>query len=142
MPDNIQINNLKEDQVLKISVEKKQPEDQEEQYELPYRVIGDRRNQKGKQKGFPLIKVLMTLTVPEQWFFDLIYDHLNYLTNISTIPRNNLTKTDLNKMSIAYKILNQKNLVKRVSPNRYMVNPDAIIYSKRYSQNKTIWDQL
>ena len=144
MSNDIQITNLNKDQILKVIVEDRQPNDNldTQQYELPYRMVGDGRMQKGTHQGYPFIKILMTLTVPEQWFFELVYDHLNYLTNIAIIPSKNLSKTELNKLSIAYKNLNQKNLVKRVSPHRYMVNPDAIIYINRYSQNKKLWDQL
>lgn len=112
------------------------------QYQLPFRVVGDSRELKGTEKGFPFIKTLLSLSAPEQWFFSLIYENMDYRNNISIVISKSFSRTEVNKISSAYKLLNRKNLVKRVSPNKYMVNPDALIYSKNYLQNKNLWEQL
>ena len=133
----------REDEEIIIRTKKKdKSSDDDQKYSLPYKMVGDFRMSQGVQKGYGFIDVLLTMSTPEQWFFKLLKDHLDYRNNIATIPSQSFNKTQTNKLSLAYKSLNQKELVKRVSPHRYMINPDAIINPKTYEQNKLLWDQL
>jgi hypothetical protein len=104
--------------------------------------VGRQTMKSGNTTGYPLIKVLLSLTKGEQWLYGLIHEHMDYTTNKAYFPKNLITKVERPKLSIAYKALNEKDLVKRVSNGVYMVNPDAVIYPQSYARVKAEWDEL
>lgn len=52
------------------------------------------------------------------------------------------TKTEANRLSRAYKDMNQKNLVKRVEPAHYLINPSAIIPIRTYPEVLSHWESV
>ena len=110
--------------------------------QVPHRYVGETWMVRGKPKGYSYTDVLLTLSGPEQWLFKMIKDNVDYRNNIAVVVSSTLSKTEANKLFSAYKLLNQKDLVRRVGPNRYMVNPDAFVNLENHEQNKLLWDQL
>lgn len=107
----------------------------------PYQVRRD-HNHAPVMKGYPFISVLLTFNKGEQWFYGLLHSELDYTNNIAQIKSSSLSKSDLPKMSKAFKSLCAQGLVKRVRKELYMVNPDAVIHPTYYEAMKKKWDSL
>ena len=108
----------------------------------PFTGVGREYYAGGKVLGYPLIAVLLAFNKGEQWFYGLIHSNLDYTNNTAHIPSSSLSKSDLPKMSIAYKSLKAKGLVKRIRKELYIVNPDALIHPNFYDAIKLKWNSL
>ena len=97
---------------------------------------------KGKMMGIPLTELYMDFNKEEQWFYKIIWQALNFKTNQATVLQGELSKHESNKVSSAYQSLKQKDLVRRVRKEVYMINPNAIIYPETQADNIKIWDSL
>lgn len=114
----------------------------------PFTAVG-RSYQKGLDSnrdkimvGYPFISVLLAFNKGEQWFYGLLHSELDYTNNIAQVLSSSLSKSDLPKMSKAFKSLCEKGLVKRVRKELYIVNPDAVIQPTYYEAIKKKWDSL
>ena len=97
---------------------------------------------KGKQMGIPLTEMYMDFNKEEQWFYKMLWQALNFKTNQATIAQKELSKHESNKLSSAYQSLKQKQLVRRVRQEVYMINPNAVIYPETQADNIKLWDSL
>jgi hypothetical protein len=108
----------------------------------PYIAISRKGLFKGKQMGIPLTEMYMDFNKAEQWFYKKLWQNLNYKTNQATVIQSELTKSESNALSAAYTSLKEKDLVKRVRKEVYMINPRAVIYPDTQQENIQIWDSL
>jgi DNA-binding transcriptional regulator YhcF (GntR family) len=56
--------------------------------------------------------------------------------------KSSFPKTELNRLSQAYQSLSKKGLVKRLRKEHYLINPDALFYSKTYKEVKQRWESI
>jgi hypothetical protein len=126
------------DEVVTVTTTKKNKSD----YLPPFIMCGDKRMHKNKVAGYPYTDTLLSMSKAEQWFFKLIKANLNYKNNISIIRSSAFNRTELNKISLAFKLLKEKGLIKKTKKEHYIVNPDAIIYPPNYGLIKEVWDNL
>ena len=62
----------------------------------------------------------------EVWFFCLLALSFDGNTGVSNLSWRRFTKTEQNKLSLAYKELAKHNMVYRIRPKVYLVNPKLI----------------
>lgn len=108
----------------------------------PFSCISRQGLYRGKLMGIPLTELYMDFNKEEQWFYKMIWKALNFKTNQAVIEQSKLTKHESNKLSSAYQSLKQKDLVKRVCKETYMINPNAVIYPDTQTENIKLWDSL
>jgi len=102
-----------------------------------------------KENTKNLLQQLGDMTAAERWFFLLVEKHMDYSTNSACIPSTSLTHSQMNIKTIAFKSLKEKNLIKRIKREHYMINPDIIIPlgikpngNEIYPDVKDVWDAL
>ena len=76
------------------------------------------------------MKEILKFNKGEQWMMGIIFeDGENH--NLQCVIRGKaLSKTDKNKLSVAYKSLREKDIIRRVKREYYMVNPTFLVPSK------------
>lgn len=92
-------------------------------------------------EAYPLIDTLLDLSKPEAWFMKMLFKSHQSKTGISNIPYSNLSITDKKVASKAYKLLKDRNLVKRVKLHDYMINPTALI-TVNFEEHIKVWNDL
>lgn len=109
----------------------------------PYCMVGSLRMYQSNQYGkpYPLLETMCDFSKSEGWFFKILLDTHNELSGVSDISKVTFTKSDLNVLSKAYTVLHQRDLVKRVRRQVYMINPSALI-TNNWEAHKPIWDTL
>lgn len=75
----------------------------------------------------------------EVWFLCLLAESFEGSTGISDLSREYFTKTEQNKLSLAYKELAKHNMVYRIKPKVYLVNPKLITPYKNCID--TVWNE-
>ena len=96
----------------------------------------------GAYPGYPYEESLMSLTADEVKFFTYMLDNYNYNTGLSTLNTQNMTASDKNHLSLGYKGVHQKQLVKRVKKFTYLINPEARIHHKLFEDLLKLWQSL
>ena len=91
-------------------------------------------------QAYPLLETLLELSKPEAWLFKILLDTYNDQTGLSILTVS-FSGTDKVTASKAYKSLNQRDLVRRVKRQVYMINPCALITNQWKEQIK-IWESL
>ena len=91
-----------------------------------------------------LIDIMSEMSPQEQWLFKIVKEAITGSTNDLTckvfIPSSELTNAEKQKLKIAYKRLREKDLIRRIKRQHYMVNPMMLIPTffdeefDRYSQ--------
>jgi hypothetical protein len=75
------------------------------------------------------------------WLIWTLQKDKNKVTNISKFDPKN--QTDKNKVSIGFKELKKLNLLKRIAPKTYLINPELFCpYKNRFDSVKQHWDSL
>lgn len=74
----------------------------------------------------------------EVWFFCLLALSFDGRTGVSNLSCRHFTKTEQNKLSLAYKELAKHNMVYRIKPKVYLVNPKLITPYKNCID--TVWN--
>jgi len=87
--------------------------------------------------GTAWLQELQTMTPTARWLFWSVASTLNKATNVAMLKPQ--TKTEANKLSRAYKELNQKGMMIRTKPAHYIINPTAIIPVKTYRTVREQW---
>ena len=106
--------------------------------------IGIRTGDTPMNKEKSLLQVIGKMTTAERWFFLYLEARMNPTNNVAIINNKELTKTQLKYKGIAYKTLAQKDLVRRLRREHYMINPGMIISFKDaiYTESVKIWETL
>lgn len=106
----------------------------------PFRKIGN--GMKGQHgTAYPLLETMLEFSKPEAWLFSILLKTHSDKSGQSDISKLTFTKVDLNNLSKAYALLKQRDLVKRVKRQVYMINPSAIITDK-WEEHKEVWKGL
>jgi len=120
-----------------------------------YKIGNGRRNTFMGKGHIPLdaIKIMSEMTPQELWLINLLKDNiklkeektssgLKFRTScISVIKSSKLSSSEKQKLKTGYKRLNQKNIVKRIKREHYIINPDFII-PHFYQEEKELFDNL
>jgi len=86
--------------------------------------------------GTAWMQELQTITPTARWLFWSVAGTLDKATNVAVLKPQ--TKTEANKLSRAYKELNQKGMMIRIKPAHYIINPTAVIPIHTY---RTVLEQ-
>ncbi len=88
-------------------------------------------------------ELIQEMTFDEKWFFLHVLINISFTTNISFVDNATLTRTEVNKKVRAFKTLKEKNILKRVSREHYMVNPRVIQLTDKFQVScEAQWDSL
>jgi len=114
-------------------------EKMKEDYKPSFRLAGDgKKNRQGYSMN--LVEETCNFTSQEQWLFIKIEKELDD-KNVSIVRSKPLTKVEKEKLSIGYKRLRSKDLVRRIRREHYMVNPRLII-PKDFRERELEYKQL
>lgn len=94
----------------------------------------------GKYAGYPYEETLMSLTADESKFYLQLLNNYNYNTGLSVVETHNMTASEKNHLSLGYKGLRQRNLVKRIKKFTYLINPEARIHHKLFESLLELWN--
>jgi len=97
---------------------------------------------RSKKMGYPLLDVMADMTKPEAWFFKELRHSMDIRTSVGIMKNGDLSLSDRQKKKLAYAPLKEKDLVRRVKKETYMINPDALIYPETYEESKKAWLML
>jgi len=115
----------------------------EKRTKLPlFRMIGERMFKSHRTDVYPLLDEMATFTSQEQWFFQLLRNNMDFLTNRCIIRNSSLTKSERNRKNVAVKQLINRGLIKKVIKEEYIINPRAIINSKSYESSWDFWNSI
>lgn len=92
--------------------------------------------------SLPYEDILLELTAPEQRLFKIIRRNYNTNTGYSPVDLSELPRAERNTMSLAYKKLKERNLVKRVKKGIYLINPLGLIHFTLADDLIKVWDSL
>jgi len=104
-------------------------------YKPSFRMIGDgKKNRQGISMN--LVKEMSNMSAQELWLMNKLEESLDN-KNISKIKRDNLSEPEKRKLQLGFKLLHEKDLVRRVKKEHYMINPMLIIpkeWKERYAE--------
>ena len=89
-----------------------------------------------------LLQMIGEMSTAERWFFLYVASKMDHSSNTAQISNAELTKSQINAKSRAYKALHKKGLLKRVKREYYMVNPNIIIPLGRGDNDRDIFLEL
>lgn len=95
-----------------------------------------------KFKSYPYEMTLLDLNSNESKMFTLIRQAYNTDTGLSIVDLSSHTPSEKNHLSKGYKALEQRELVKRVKPKVYMINPLAIVNLSLFDELYEQWQTL
>lgn len=135
---------------LNISVEKGQRLEivsRSNSYKYPpfYMAGSGKRNKSGSSLN--LIQILCNLTKSEQFTFSLLETNLAYWEthickgNICIVRNNELTDSEQQSFKRGYKLLNQKDLVRRIRREHYLISP-YLILPKDFEEAVAEWETI
>jgi hypothetical protein len=96
----------------------------------------------GEDAGFDFINVLVSLNTQARRLFQQLYVEMNYTNNICHMPWTKYSAPEKANLSRAYQGLKKVELVKRVRPGVYMINPNAVIHPKYFQKMLAKWNTL
>lgn len=73
------------------------------------------------------LSLLLNLTKSEQKFLLRFFSNFDKTTNMSIITAKQLTKSERNKASLAFKSLHNKSIIKKLKREHYMINPTFLV---------------
>lgn len=95
-----------------------------------------------KFKSYPYEMTLLDLNANEAKMFTLIRQAYNTDTGLSGVSLSTYTPAQRTEFSKGYKALEQRELVKRVKPKVYMINPLAIVNLSMFDELYEQWQKL
>jgi len=116
----------------------------------PYATIGNGKETK-KGKSMDLIQAIVEMSKLEQVVFNELYQKVKDSLEFEAIDESTIRPkfTYQQKMSLsgkcskAYKLLESKDIVRRVKRGYYMINPDLLIdVNGYYDREKLIWNDI
>ena len=109
-----------------------------------YFKAGNGTMNKDKIQSIDLLRELAMASKAGQFILLAIKDGITYENNYSpvvTINRKTLTATQQQYLTTGFKELSAKDLVRRISNGKYMINPNALI-PLDYEEALQIWDSV
>jgi hypothetical protein len=107
-----------------------------------FQMVGKKSKVNGHLSSVPLIELMLEFNKEEQWFYKLLWERMDVISNECDLSKLEWTATDNNRKSRAYTSLKEKNLVKRIGKGVYMINPNAAIHPKGFELAKRKWDSF
>ena len=92
--------------------------------------------------SYPYEKTLLELSANEIKLYSLILDAYDLNTGYPIIDTSKVSKSDKVKLSLGYKQLKERGLVKRVKQRTYLINPTAKIHLSLLDDSYTVWNSL
>ena len=121
-----------------------------ESVDTPYYKMGNGR-QTSKGTSMDLVHEMSKMSKPELWLFDLIiskfdnkyedYYHDDFINQVN-LSSKHMTGTEKKYLTSGYKLLNSKDIIRKVRRGRYMVNPRIIIPFKDADKAREKWSSL
>lgn len=130
--------NCKPDEQLIITAQKVKPS---RKPRPPYTTIGNGMNNRNFP-SYPYEKTLLELSANEIKLYSLILDAYDLNTGYSIIDTSKVSKSDKVKLSLGYKQLKERGLVKRVKQRTYLINPTAKIHLNLFDELYETWNSL
>lgn len=113
--------------------------------DIPYYKVGNGKTNK-QGTSMNLIKLMTDLSKPEQVMIRLMEERLDpwneFTLNCVRLPVSELSSTEVQYVNKAYKLLEGKNMIKRVKREYYMFNPYLIIPPIKQKEAEALWDSL
>lgn len=91
-------------------------------------------------KSYPYEETLLKLTANEAKLFSLILQGYNSNTGYSVVDTAAFSPSEKNKLSLGYKALKQRDLVKRTKQKTYLINPTAKIHLNLFDELLAVWE--
>ena len=91
-------------------------------------------------KSYPYEETLLKLTANEAKLFGLILQGYNSNTGYSVVDTAAFSPSEKNKLSLGYKGLRQRDLVKRTKQKTYLINPTAKIHLNLFDELLAVWE--
>ena len=91
-------------------------------------------------KSYPYEEALMQFTANEDKMYRLILKNYDYTTGYSVVDTATFSPSEKNKLSLGYKALKQRDLVKRVKQKTYLINPTAKIHLNLFDELLAVWE--
>lgn len=91
-------------------------------------------------KSYPYEQTLLKLNANEAKFFSLTLKNYNSRTGYAIIDLSECTPSEKSKHSLGYKGLKQRELIKRVRPQTYLINPTAKIHLSLFDELWQVWN--
>lgn len=91
-------------------------------------------------KSYPYEETLLKLTANEARMFGLILQRYNTNTGYAVLDMSTFTHAEKNKLSLGYKALKQRELVKRTRQCTYLINPTAKIHLSLFDELFEVWN--
>lgn len=93
-------------------------------------------------KSYPYEETLLALTANERKLFNLILKAYDRNTGYSVLDMSGFTNSEKGMLSLGYKALKQRSLIKRVKPRTYLINPTAKIHLSLFDELFAMWNML
>jgi len=109
----------------------------------PYRLIG-RAGVHKKIKGINTNDLFMGFSKKANWLFWLLDKQRDMATNTIILRSKSLTPAERKAVSIAFKELKNKDVVKRIKKEHYIINPKVMLPhpNKEYPKVWVEWESL
>ena len=91
-------------------------------------------------KSYPYEETLLKLTANEAKLFGLILQGYNSNTGYSVVDTSTFSPSEKNKLSLGYKGLRHRDLVKRTKQKTYLINPTAKIHLNLFDDLLAVWE--
>lgn len=91
-------------------------------------------------KSYPYEETLLKLTANEARMFGLILQNFDSSTGYSVVDLTSCTPAEKSKLSLGYKALKQRDLVKRTKQKTYLINPTAKIHLSLFDELFAVWN--
>lgn len=93
-------------------------------------------------KSYPYEETLLQLTSNEAALYSLILKGYIHNTGYSYVDLSTYTPSQKTEFSKGYKKLKERNLVKRVKKNTYLINPCAKIHLSLFDDLFEVWNKI
>lgn len=90
--------------------------------------------------SFPYEETLLKLTANEAKMYSLILKAYDRNTGYSIVDLSGFSQSEKNKLSLGYKALKARELVKRVKQKTYLINPTAKIHLSLFDELIAVWE--
>lgn len=108
-----------------------------------YYRVGNGTMNKHKIQSVDILRELAMMTKAEQFVFLVIKDGITFENGyepVVRIDRKELTTTQVQYLDKGYKLLEAKDLVRRIKRGHYMINPNALVPND-YEKWLAVWDK-
>ena len=111
--------------------------------DIPFLKFGKgTKNKVGQSMSITQAMLSLADNVNATWLFWKLESLRDLKTNIAVLPRKSLSKAEEKYLERGFPILQEKQMVKRVKQNTYLINPSLVVPYNSYPEVKAHWDSL